>query len=46
MGSVKCSQAIENSIVEDCFKVPSLERVFETMISNKVLTLNIENNQE
>ena len=28
LGRVKCSQAIENSIAEDCFEVPDIEQIF------------------
>ena len=33
MGLVKCSQAIENSIAEDCFNVPNIEEIFKTALS-------------
>ena len=34
MGSVKCSQAIENSIAEDCFDVPNIEEIFKSTLSS------------
>ena len=33
LGRVKCSQAIENSIAEDCFEVPDIEQIFRWVFS-------------
>ena len=46
MGSVKCSQAIENSITEDCFKVPNLEEVFLSMLDSDDYCENVSPNYE
>ena len=46
MGSVKCSQAIENSIAEDCFDVPNIEEIFKSTLSSVASHDSISPNYE